>query len=155
MTTPDGIRVSDAERDAAAASLREHFADGRITMDELNQRLDATFAAKTRSELDAVTRDLPHVAPRYMPLPSHQAGGDWQQRGQHWRGSGIRAGVGGYAPLVWALLMLVLVMSLFGGLGGSPGGIAVIVIAILAVGRRLLRRLWRVGTGSGRGRRRC
>jgi Domain of unknown function (DUF1707) len=53
------MRVGDAEREAAAAELREHFASGRLTQDELNQRLDQTFAAKTRGDLDAVFTDLP------------------------------------------------------------------------------------------------
>jgi hypothetical protein len=39
--------------------VREHFASGRLTQDELNQRLDQTFAAKTRGDLDAVFTDLP------------------------------------------------------------------------------------------------
>jgi hypothetical protein len=53
------MRVGDAEREAAAAEVREHFASGRLTQDELNQRLDQTFAAKTRGDLDAVFTDLP------------------------------------------------------------------------------------------------
>jgi hypothetical protein len=53
------MRVGDAEREAAAAEVREHFASGRLTQDELNQRLDQTFAAKTRGELNAVFTDLP------------------------------------------------------------------------------------------------
>ena len=53
------MRVGDAEREAAAAEVREHFASGRLTQDELNQRLDQTFAAKTRADLNAVFTDLP------------------------------------------------------------------------------------------------
>ncbi|HEY1666723.1 MAG TPA: DUF1707 domain-containing protein, partial [Trebonia sp.] len=41
------MRVSDAEREAAAAELREHFASGRLTQDEMDERLTAVFAAKT------------------------------------------------------------------------------------------------------------
>ena len=55
------MRVGDAEREAAAAEVREHFASGRLTQDELNQRLDQTFAAKTRGDLNAVFTDLPHA----------------------------------------------------------------------------------------------
>src|ERR1700689_3428356 len=55
------MRVGDAEREAAAAEGREHFASGRLTQDELNQRLDQTFAAKTRGDLNAVFTDLPHA----------------------------------------------------------------------------------------------
>jgi Domain of unknown function (DUF1707) len=53
------MRVSDAERDAAATELREHFASGRLNQDELDQRLTAVFAAKTRGELNALFTDLP------------------------------------------------------------------------------------------------
>src|SRR5215469_15099681 len=62
MATGPNIRVGDAEREAMAAQLREHYADGRLTLDELNERLDQAFAARTRAELDVVMRDLPHVA---------------------------------------------------------------------------------------------
>jgi Domain of unknown function (DUF1707) len=58
------MRVGDAEREAAAAEVREHFASGRLTQDELNQRLDQTFAAKTRGDLDAVFTDLPSARGR-------------------------------------------------------------------------------------------
>jgi hypothetical protein len=53
------MRVGDAERDAAANELREHFASGRLTQDELNERLDRTFAAKTRGDLSGLFSDLP------------------------------------------------------------------------------------------------
>jgi hypothetical protein len=53
------IRVSDTEREAAAAELREHFASGRLNQDELNERLDQVFAAKTRGDLNAPFTDLP------------------------------------------------------------------------------------------------
>jgi hypothetical protein len=53
------MRVSDAERESAAAELREHFASGRLNADELDQRLSAAFAAKTRGDLSALFTDLP------------------------------------------------------------------------------------------------
>jgi GntR family transcriptional regulator len=56
------VRVGDADRDAVAVQLRDHYADGRLTLDELNERLDQAFAAKTGADLDSVLRDLPHVA---------------------------------------------------------------------------------------------
>jgi len=55
----DDLRISDADREAAAAELREHYAAGRITDSELSERLDAAYAAKTSSELVAVRADLP------------------------------------------------------------------------------------------------
>jgi hypothetical protein len=57
---PD-LRVGDADRDATAAALGEHFARGRLTFDELIARLDAAFTATMRSEIAQTTRDLPHL----------------------------------------------------------------------------------------------
>jgi len=62
MATGYNVRVGDAEREATAAQLREHYADGRLTLDELNERLDQTFAAKTRADLNTVMVDLPYSA---------------------------------------------------------------------------------------------
>lgn len=56
-----GLRAGDADRDAAAAALGEHFAQGRLTFDELNVRLHATLTATTHGELSPVTRDLPDL----------------------------------------------------------------------------------------------
>jgi DNA-binding transcriptional ArsR family regulator len=57
---PD-LRVGDADRDAAAAALGEHFAQGRLTLDELDARLDATLTATTHGELSHAARDLPDL----------------------------------------------------------------------------------------------
>ena len=57
---PD-LRAGDADRDATAAALGEHFAQGRLTFDELLARLDAAFTATTQSEIAQTTRDLPHL----------------------------------------------------------------------------------------------
>jgi DNA-binding MarR family transcriptional regulator len=56
------VRVGDADREAAAAALGEHFAQGRLTLDELNARLDATLTATTQGDLCRAARDLPDLA---------------------------------------------------------------------------------------------
>ena len=56
-----GVRAGDADRDAAAAALGEHFVQGRLTLDELNARLDAALAATTYGELSQAARDLPDL----------------------------------------------------------------------------------------------
>jgi hypothetical protein len=63
MTDRSRLRVSDAEREQAAADLRDHFADGRISSDELSDRLDAVYAAQTESQLDRFRVDLPDLRP--------------------------------------------------------------------------------------------
>jgi DNA-binding PadR family transcriptional regulator len=57
-----GLRAGDADRDAAAAALAEHFAQGRLTLDELGARLEAALTATTHGELSEATRDLPRRA---------------------------------------------------------------------------------------------
>ncbi|MGH3166107.1 MAG: DUF1707 SHOCT-like domain-containing protein [Trebonia sp.] len=53
------LRIGDAERDAAAADLGEHYVAGRLTLDELHERLGQVFAAKTHGQLWKVMGDLP------------------------------------------------------------------------------------------------
>jgi hypothetical protein len=57
------VRVSDADREAAAEQLRAAVADGRLELAELDERLTAAYAAKTRAELAAVTVDLELIGP--------------------------------------------------------------------------------------------
>ena len=57
---PD-LRVSDAQRDRAAQEIREHFAAGRLTEDELSERIQAAYSARTEGELKALTVDLPKL----------------------------------------------------------------------------------------------
>jgi DNA-binding MarR family transcriptional regulator len=54
------VRVGDADRDAAAAALGEHFAQGRLTLDELDAR-DATLTATTHGELSQAAWDEPDL----------------------------------------------------------------------------------------------
>jgi hypothetical protein len=53
------IRASDAEREAIVARLRRAAGEGRLEPDELDDRLDAAFAARTRAELVPLVADLP------------------------------------------------------------------------------------------------
>jgi hypothetical protein len=60
MQRPD-VRIGDAERDAAARELREHWSLGRLDAEELEERLETAYRAKTRRELDALIADLPEL----------------------------------------------------------------------------------------------
>jgi hypothetical protein len=53
------LRAADADRERVAEVLREAAGDGRLTMEELDERLDRTFAARTYAELATITQDLP------------------------------------------------------------------------------------------------
>ncbi|MGB6578241.1 MAG: DUF1707 domain-containing protein [Streptosporangiaceae bacterium] len=53
------VRASDGERDQVVALLQRHFADGRLTQAELEERVGAALAARTRDQLRALTADLP------------------------------------------------------------------------------------------------
>jgi len=68
-----GVRAGDADRDAAAAALDEHFAQGRLTRDELSARLDVTLTATTHGELSQVAQDLP--GPDGVPGPGQLSRG--------------------------------------------------------------------------------
>jgi Domain of unknown function (DUF1707)/2TM domain len=58
------LRVSDAERDRVAERLRVAAGEGRLGADELEDRLERAFAARTEAELGPLTADLPSPAQR-------------------------------------------------------------------------------------------
>jgi hypothetical protein len=56
-------RVSDAEREQMALSLREHLLAGRLTLDEFSERVDTAYGARTGAELVKAGERLPAVNP--------------------------------------------------------------------------------------------
>jgi hypothetical protein len=165
MATGYNVRVGDADREATAAQLREHYADGRLTLEELNERLDQTFAAKTKADLNTVVRDLPQAT---APGPGGYGQTGWQPgwqgpmatrptdyRRDQGAGQGSRRPFTVFAPLmglVWVFVILGAV-SMF-GLGGGERPLAIVLfIAALALFRRLFGFGRRRGMGGRRGRR--
>jgi hypothetical protein len=59
------VRASDVDRERVADVLRQAAGEGRLTMDELEQRITSVYTAKTYAELEPLTRDLP--APGQAP----------------------------------------------------------------------------------------
>ena len=53
------LRASDADRDRVATLLREHYSAGRLSDEDLNERIEAAYDARAMSELEALTADLP------------------------------------------------------------------------------------------------
>lgn len=72
ISGPRDLRCSDVDRERVAEALREAAGDGRLTLSELEERLDATFRARTYGDLEPMTRDLPagpYPAPG-LPVPA-------------------------------------------------------------------------------------
>lgn len=66
------MRIGDAEREVALTALGEHFAQGRITRDEHDERSDAVWSAKHADDLAPLFADLPHgspLGPVQTPVP--------------------------------------------------------------------------------------
>ncbi len=61
------LRVGDADRERAGELLRVHAAAGRLSTDELEQRLEHVYAARTGRELRAELSDLPAPRPQRRP----------------------------------------------------------------------------------------
>lgn len=104
------LLASDAERERVAALLREHAAEGRLGIDELSERVERAYGARTRSALADLTRDLP---PATTPTREPQHREDRRELARHvasfvlvnvlligiWAASGA-----GYFWPVWPLL---------------------------------------------------
>ena len=139
MATQPSLRIGDRERDSVAAELQEHYAHGRLTLEEFNQRLDAVFAAKTQGDLSRLTADLPHVRSGGAPLPSSGTGksprlasgpplSGWGP-GAGWPGRASAAAVGGSSD--WS-------GGSWSGQNRRRGGFAMLATMLAAVASWLL-----------------
>ena len=59
MSETPALRASDADRERAIALLRDHAAEGRLTLEEFTERMSAAYIARTNDELEELVRDLP------------------------------------------------------------------------------------------------
>jgi hypothetical protein len=98
-------RASDAEREATVTRLREAAAEGRLTVEELTERIDAAYAASTQAELEPLTEDLPAVAGSSMAV---EGGGGGTSFVLGILGGGDRRGR-------WRVARRVTVINLLGG----------------------------------------
>ena len=144
----DRMRVSDADRERVTSLLREHFAQGRLSSEELDDRITAALSAKTFGDLRRVMADLPEPAPELaraapsMPLAPRRGA-------MAWRGPRIlplavivliaALVIPGAGWLFFAFLKVVLVLWLVACVAG-------IITAARFRGR--VRRYWRSGDGG-------
>jgi hypothetical protein len=98
---PD-LRVSDHDREQAAAALSAHYAAGRLNDAELDERLNAVYIARTESELAATAADLPS-----LPASQLQARAQFAARRRQLQRRMLQESGGGLVPFgictaVWA-----------------------------------------------------
>lgn len=70
MTDSDGLRVGTAERESAVKVLGEHMSEGRLSIEEYEERMSAALEARTRADLKVLFKDLPAPYPWFMAPPS-------------------------------------------------------------------------------------
>ncbi len=120
------MRASDEQREQAARELREHFAAGRLTEEELDERLDAVYAAKTDEELQAARADLP-ITPQQQRAELVQRRSELQRRVLQEAGGGV------------ALFALCTVIWVASGASGMFWPIWVALVVAIFVGRNAWR----------------
>lgn len=77
------LRASDADRDRVAERLRDALAEGRLDMEEFEERLEAAYRSRTYAELEPLTRDLPPAgvpSPHPLAAPVATSGASWPAR---------------------------------------------------------------------------
>jgi uncharacterized protein DUF1707 len=130
MSDAGPMRASDAERDHAAEAMREHYAAGRLTAEELSERLDAIYQARTVSELAHLRRDLPE-----LPLAPRERRAELARRQAELRRQLFQSAGGSLTPfaictLIWAA----------GGASGYFWPVWLLIIPVMF----LTRNIWRL-----------
>jgi hypothetical protein len=69
------VRIGDSERDEAVSALGDHFAAGRLTREELDERIDGAMQARYGTDLEPLFADLPKAEkPAAAPVPNQWPG---------------------------------------------------------------------------------
>jgi hypothetical protein len=111
-SSPDspGLRASDAERERVADALRRHHLDGRLDTEELQERLDRCYAARTVGELEPLLADLPGDGPARPSAPPMRP----------------------WPPMLAAVLIAFLLVATLGAVAhGHPGPLPFIAVFLL------------------------
>jgi Flp pilus assembly protein TadB len=109
MTPQPEIRIGDAEREAAVAALGDHYAAGRLTKEEYDERAGIAWSAKTNSALWPLFVDLPR--PQAGPRPVYSTA---QERPRSGHRPGHRPGwvTFGLAPVLMAMIAIAVITHL-------------------------------------------
>ena len=91
LTVADDLRPSDADRERVVRDLTKHCGDGRLTLDELEDRIAEVYAAATVRDLEHAVRELPRNHPVRMPSspPIRDKGSDAPVRTSAKRGAEV------------------------------------------------------------------
>jgi len=95
------LRVGDADRQAVVAELQQHYIEGRLTSEELGERVAQALAARTFGDLSDLLADLPTPPPANTPSQSPEHGG---------LGDVLGSPAGAILVLVGIMLLLTLVV---------------------------------------------
>ena len=127
--------AGDLDRERATAALREHYARGRLTLDEISERTDRVLAARSRADLRYALSNLP-VLPNVRDLAGH--GGSIVQAAV--RGVVLVVLTGAYVLFSFALL---LVFGLTVLVEGASGSMLLGFLLVWLIPTYLLSRVWR------------
>jgi hypothetical protein len=154
----DRMRVSDADREHVTARLREHFAEGRLTSEELDERITATLNAKTFGDLRSIMTDLPEPGPAGPAGPTGPQPGQvpppWATRPVYRYRRGPRL-----LPLALIVFFAALILP---GAGWAFIGLFKVILLVWLIAcvagifaaarfRRRMHRHWQSGHGEGDG----
>jgi hypothetical protein len=98
MSDPSELRVADADREQMVDELREHTLAGRLSSEEMEERIGSAYRARTRADLDALRADLP-VSSTSVALALRKRKGQLRRRLVQEAGGGL--GISAVCIGVW------------------------------------------------------
>lgn len=124
------LRASDEQRERAAQQLRDHFAAGRLSEQELSERVQTAYGARTEAQLRELLADLPR-----LPASPQQLKAELAERRGHLRRRLVQEAGGGIS-----LFVLCTVIWLASGASGQFWPVWVAILPVIM----LLRNGWRL-----------
>lgn len=147
MTSPDAMRASDGDREKVVQALQEQVGEGRLTLQEFEERSTAVYEAKTVGELRKLLADLPvDVFPQ--PAPPFAMGAAWgpypMPAVPPWQQQRIVRAGGRPNPLLFVLLAFVVFAAVGGAVTVMPYVFPLVIFGFVML---------RMAARGGRGRR--